>query len=83
MSAGWSTTSSGLVAKIHCISGEGSGQTLVTGSPAKAILTAFDGKEAQFTAAIADWSKAYAEKTRTDHQLFADAYRNREFPSLK
>lgn len=72
-----------VVAKIHCISGEGSGQNLVTGSPAKAILAGFDGKETQFTAAIADWSKAYAEKTRTDCQLFADAFRNREFPSLK
>jgi uncharacterized protein (DUF2252 family) len=72
-----------VVAKIHCISGEGSGQNLVTGSPAKAILAGFDGKETQFTAAIADWSRAYAEKTRTDCQLFADAFRNREFPSLK
>ena len=72
-----------VVAKIHCISGEGSGQNLVTGSPATAILAGFNGKETQFTAAITDWSKAYAEKTRTDHQLFADAFRNREFPSLK
>ncbi len=71
-----------VVSKIHCVSGEGSGQNLVTGSPAKAILAGVTGKEAQFTAAIADWSKAYAEKTRTDHQLFADAFRNREFPSL-
>lgn len=72
-----------VVAKIHCVSAEGSDQKLVTGSPAKAILAGFDGKEAQFTTAVADWSEAYAEKTRTDHQLFADAFRNREFPSLK
>lgn len=72
-----------MVAKIHCVSAEGSDQKLVTGSPAKAIQANFNGKEGPFATAVGDWAVSYAEKTRTDHQLFADAFRNREFPSLK
>lgn len=72
-----------VVAKIHCVSHNENAQHLVTESPEKAILASFAGKESQFNSAIADWARAYAEKTRTDHQLFADAFRNREFPSLR
>ncbi|MBU3751806.1 MAG: DUF2252 domain-containing protein [Mycobacterium sp.] len=71
-----------VVAKIHCVADKGSDQKLVTGPSDKAILASFAGKEGQFVTAIADWAQAYAVKTRTDHRLFADAFRNREFPSL-
>ena len=72
-----------VVAKIHCVSDEDSEQKLVNGSADKAILASFAGREAQFTTAVRDWSEAYAQRTRDDHRLFADAFRNGEFPSLR
>lgn len=71
------------VAKIHCVSDEDSDQTLVTGSADKAILASFAGREAEFAKAVADWAEAYANQARDDHRLFVDAFRNREFPSLR
>ena len=71
------------VAKIHCVSDEDSDQTLITGSADTAILASFAGKEAEFTKAVTEWAEAYANQTRDDHRLFLDAFRNREFPSLR
>jgi hypothetical protein len=48
----------------------------------RAILASFAGKERQFTKAVADWSEAYAQRAREDHRLFAEAFRNGEFPGL-
>lgn len=72
-----------VVAKIHCVSDEDSDQRLITGSADKAILAGFSGKEAEFKKAVTEWSEAYAQRTRDDHRLFADAFRNGEFPSLR
>ena len=72
-----------VVAKIHCVSDEDSDQRLVNGSADKAILASFAGREAQFAAAVRDWSEAYAQRTRDDHRLFVDAFRNGEFASLR
>jgi uncharacterized protein (DUF2252 family) len=72
-----------VVAKIHCVSDEDSDQKLISGSADKAILAGFSGKEEQFTKAVTDWSEAYAQRTRDDHRLFADAFRNGKFPSLR
>ena len=72
-----------VVAKIHCVSDEDSDLNLISGSADKAILAGFSGKEAQFTKAVTEWSEAYARRTRDDHRLFVDAFRNGEFPSLR
>jgi uncharacterized protein (DUF2252 family) len=71
------------VAKIHCVSDEDSDQTLISGSADQAIHASFAGKEAEFAKALTDWAETYAHQTRDDHRLFLDAFRNREFPSLR
>jgi len=70
-------------AKIHCVSDEDSDRTLVKGSADAAILSSFAGREAEFTKAVTEWSENYALQAREDHRLFVDAFRNREFPSLR
>lgn len=72
-----------VVAKIHCVSDEDSDQRLISGSADTAILAGFSGKEAEFKKSVTDWSEAYARRTRDDHRLFADAFRNGEFRSLR
>jgi uncharacterized protein (DUF2252 family) len=71
-----------VVAKMHCIPAKDEDQKLVSPGIDKAILASFAGKEAEFAKAVADWSNAYAQRARDDHRLFADAFRNGEFPSL-
>ncbi|MCY7329968.1 MAG: DUF2252 domain-containing protein [Saprospiraceae bacterium] len=70
------------VAKIHCISDEDSDHTLVNFSTEQAINGVMDGRESDFVAHIADFGVAYAAIMRHDHQLFTDAFRNREIPGL-
>lgn len=70
-------------AKIHCVSDEDSEQTLIRGSADQAIHGSFAGQEAAFASSIADWAENYANQARDDHRLFVDAFRNREFPSLR
>jgi len=71
-----------VVAKMHCITADDDDQKLVSRSTDKAIQASFAGKEQQFATAVADWSQTYAQRARDDHRLFADAFRNGEFPSL-
>ncbi len=71
-----------VVAKMHCDASDNNDQKLVSPSIDKAILASFAGKEREFTKAVSEWSVAYAQRARDDHRLFADAFRNGEFPSL-
>jgi uncharacterized protein (DUF2252 family) len=70
------------IAKIHCCSDDDSDQTLITYSIEAAINGAIDGREADFVQYITDFGVQYAACVRADHQLFVDAFRNREIPGL-
>ncbi|MFN0034242.1 MAG: DUF2252 domain-containing protein [Saprospiraceae bacterium] len=70
------------IAKIHCCSDDDSDQTLITYSIEAAINGVIDGQEADFVQYITDFGVQYAACVRADHQLFVDAFRNREIPGL-
>lgn len=72
-----------IVAKIHCLSDEDSDHNLVTGSADQEILRTIATREVAFATALADWSAIYAKRVRDDHHLFIDAFRNKQFPSLR
>jgi uncharacterized protein (DUF2252 family) len=70
------------IAKIHCCSDDDSDQTLINYSIEAAINGVIDGREAEFVQYITDFGEQYAACVRADHQLFVDAFRNREIPGL-
>jgi uncharacterized protein (DUF2252 family) len=70
------------VAKIHCCSDDDSDQTLINYSIEQAINAAIDGREGDFVKYITDFGIEYAACVRNDHQLFVDAFRNKEIPGL-
>lgn len=70
------------IAKIHCCSDDDSDQTLIDYSIEEAVNGVIDGRETEFVRYITDFGEQYAACVRTDHQLFVDAFRNREIPGL-
>jgi len=62
-------------AKVHCASDADSEQDLVDFQTEEAIIAAVEGRRKEFVADLTDFAVDYAKKTRTDHALFVDAFR--------
>ena len=62
-------------AKVHCASDEDSDQNLVTFQTEEAIAAAVEGRRKEFVAELSDFAVEYAERVRSDHALFVDAFR--------
>jgi len=66
-------------AKIHCVSDEDSDEDLVDFQTEKAIIEAIDDDPEAFVDELVEFGIAYAAKTRKDHTLFVDAFREGAF----
>jgi uncharacterized protein (DUF2252 family) len=62
-------------AKIHCASDEDSTQDLVDFQVEEAIATVLEGRRRAFTDHLVEFALSYAARTRDDHALFVDAFR--------
>jgi uncharacterized protein (DUF2252 family) len=62
-------------AKVHCASDADSDQDLVDFQTEEAIVAVVDGRRKEFVADLTDFAVDYAKRTRTDHALFVDAFR--------
>lgn len=69
-------------AKVHCVSDEDSDQTLVTFQTEDAIHSVVEGRVDEFVGEIIDFGIEYAEVSRTDHQLFVNAFREGEITGV-
>jgi uncharacterized protein (DUF2252 family) len=63
-------------AKIHCASDEDSDEDLVEFQVESAIRTSLHRRRKEFTAWLADFALAYADRVRADHALFVEAFRD-------
>ncbi len=66
-------------AKIHCVSDAGSAEELVDFQTEEAIHAVLDE---DFASELAEFGTDYGERTREDHRLFVDAFRNGEISGL-
>ncbi len=66
-------------AKIHCVSDEDSDEDLVDFQTEEAIIEAIDDDVEAFVDELVDFGIDYAAKTRRDHSLFVDAFREGKF----
>jgi uncharacterized protein (DUF2252 family) len=66
-------------AKIHCVSDEDSDEDLVDFQTEEAIIEAIDADPAAFVDELVDFGIDYAAKTRRDHALFVEAFREGRF----
>ena len=66
-------------AKIHCVSDEDSDEDLVDFQTEDAIIEAIDEDPDGFVEELVDFGIDYAAKTRKDHALFVDAFREGAF----
>jgi uncharacterized protein (DUF2252 family) len=62
-------------AKVHCASDEDSDQDLVTFQTEEAICGVLEGRRREFVADLTDFAISYADRVRSDHALFVDAFR--------
>jgi uncharacterized protein (DUF2252 family) len=62
-------------AKVHCASDEDSEQDLVTFQTEEAICAVLEGRRKEFVADLTDFAITYADRVRSDHALFVDAFR--------
>jgi uncharacterized protein (DUF2252 family) len=62
-------------AKVHCASDEDSDQDLVTFQTEEAICAVLEGRRREFVADLTDFAVSYADRVRSDHALFVDAFR--------
>jgi uncharacterized protein (DUF2252 family) len=62
-------------AKVHCASDEDSDQDLVTFQTEEAICAVLEGRRREFVADLTDFAISYADRVRSDHALFVDAFR--------
>ncbi|HSA48675.1 MAG TPA: DUF2252 domain-containing protein [Yinghuangia sp.] len=70
-------------ATMHAAADEGgSGHSLVPFSTEHAIREAIEPDEEAFVAHIVDFAHTYAARTRDDHALFVDLFRNGRIPGL-
>ena len=70
-------------AKIHCVSDASSDQTLVDFETEAAILEAVGDDVDAFVDHLCRLGAAYGERTREDHRLFVDAFRNGMVPGVE
>jgi len=66
-------------AKIHCVSDEDSDEDLVDFQTEDAIIEAVDADPVAFIDELVDFGVDYAVRTRKDHALFVDAFRDGAF----
>ena len=69
-------------AKVHCVSDEDSEQTLVAFQVEDAIVEVIGDDIDGFVRHVVDFATAYAERTRGDHRLFVDAFREGRMPGV-
>ena len=62
-------------AKVHCASDEDSDQDLVDFQTEEAIAAVVEGRRKEFVAELSEFALDYAERVRSDHALFVDAFR--------
>jgi uncharacterized protein (DUF2252 family) len=62
-------------AKVHCASDADSDQDLVDFQTEDAIVAVVEGRRKEFVADLTDFAVSYAQKVRTDHALFVEAFR--------
>jgi uncharacterized protein (DUF2252 family) len=70
-------------AKVHCASDADSDQDLVDFQTEEAIVAVVEGRRKEFVEDLTDFAIAYAKKTRTDHALFVDAFREGTIGGVK
>ncbi|MGW1737756.1 DUF2252 domain-containing protein [Nocardia sp. NPDC001965] len=70
-------------AGMHCVSDADSEQTLVDFQSEEAIIAAVGSAEDEFVSDMVDFGRSYAHRTRIDHELFVDAFRNGAIPGLE
>ncbi|WP_433274571.1 DUF2252 domain-containing protein [Actinosynnema sp. CS-041913] len=63
-------------AKMHCVSDSDSEQTLVDFQSEEAIAAVIGHREAEFADDMVDFALRYADRTRADHRLFVEAFRD-------
>jgi uncharacterized protein (DUF2252 family) len=66
-------------AKVHCVSDEDSEEDLVDFQTEEAIISAIDEDPEGFVEELIDFGVEYAARTRKDHALFVDAFREGKF----
>ncbi|QPP09360.1 DUF2252 domain-containing protein [Streptomyces bathyalis] len=69
-------------ATMHAAADDESGHSLVPFSTERAIDTAIAEDEEGFRQMLADFAHDYGSKTRRDHQIFVDLFRNGRIPGL-
>jgi uncharacterized protein (DUF2252 family) len=70
-------------AKVHCVSDASSDQTLVDFETESAILDAIGDGDDDFVEHLCKFGASYGERTREDHRLFVDAFRNGMIPGVE
>ncbi|MFI5718042.1 DUF2252 domain-containing protein [Nocardia sp. NPDC051750] len=70
-------------AGMHCVSDADSDQSLVEFQSEEAIMAVIGSHEDEFVRDMVDFGQTYARRTRQDHELFVDAFRNGEIPGLE
>jgi uncharacterized protein (DUF2252 family) len=69
-------------AKVHCVSDADSEQTLVDFQVEDAIVEVIGDDVDGFVRHVVDFATSYAERTRGDHRLFVDAFREGRIPGV-
>ncbi|MFC0105292.1 DUF2252 domain-containing protein [Kibdelosporangium aridum] len=70
------------VARMHSVADDESDHDLVDFATEEAIVAAVDKDENGFVAHLVDFAHAYGARTRQDHQIFVDLFRNDKMPGL-
>ncbi|CAN5684127.1 DUF2252 domain-containing protein [soil metagenome] len=70
-------------AKVHCASDADSDQDLVDFQTEEAIVAVVAGRRKEFVEDLTDFAIDYAKRTRTDHALFVDAFREGTIGGVK
>jgi uncharacterized protein (DUF2252 family) len=69
-------------ARMHSVADDASGTGLIDYSTEQAILARVGTDRDGFTRMLVDFAHAYAARTRADHQLFVDLFRNGRIPGI-
>ncbi|MEH0844665.1 DUF2252 domain-containing protein [Micromonospora sp. CPCC 205711] len=70
------------VARMHSVADDESSHDLVDYSTEESIVAAVGGDEDGFVAYLVEFAHAYGGRTREDHQLFVDLFRNGRLPGI-
>jgi uncharacterized protein (DUF2252 family) len=70
-------------ARMHSVADDASGTGLIDYSTEQAILSRVGNDREGFTTMLVDFAHAYSARTRADHQLFVDLFRNGRIPGVE